>query len=86
MRCSNYGAPNVIVKDPQKPRNKTSNAGDAKDVIQEARERQASGKPMNQREYYRRMHEVCRDTPGEKGKELRKAREQDMQYRKEAGY
>ena len=82
-RCSNYGAPNIIIKHPQKPRRKRSNAGDAGDLIEEAKEREWTDQPMSDKEYLRRMNEVCRDTPSEKGPELRKARLKDMEYRKE---
>ena len=80
---SKYEAPAVIIRDPRKARRKVSNAGDARDVIQESQERQDTADPMTDREYLRRMNEVCRDTPGEKGRELRKARLQDMEHRKE---
>ncbi len=71
----------VIIKDPRKPRRKVSNAGDARDLVQESRER----RDMTDREYLGRMNEICRDTPGEKGRELRKARLLDMEHRKERG-
>lgn len=67
-------------------RKRRSNAADARHLIQEARERRVTGEPMSRGEYLKRMNEVCRDTPGDKCKDLRKARLQDMEYRKEAGY
>ena len=74
---------NIIIKgSSRKPRRKQSNAGDARDVVQEARE---TG--MSQKEYFRRMNEVCRDTPGDKCKDLLKARtEHDLPFRKEKGW
>ena len=73
----------IIIKgSSRKPRRRVSNAGDAKHLVQEARE---SG--MSKKEYTQRMYEICRDTPGKKSKELLKARvEHDFPFRKEKGW
>lgn len=86
-RCSNYGMPHIIVKGGTE-RKKRANEGDAKDVIQEERERRQSADPMTDKGYLQRMNEVCRDchdAGGQKSTRLLKARLLDMEHRKEMG-
>ncbi len=81
---SKYAGINFLVRgQARKPRRKASNAGDAEHLIQEARERDGSANPMSDAEYSKRMNDLCRDTPGDKGPELLKARLKDMHYREE---
>jgi len=65
---------------------KRSTARDAHDLVQEAREKLASGQPIPDGQYLKRMNRICRGTGNNpKNDELLKARMEDMKYREERG-